>query len=304
MPKFSIIVPVYNVENYIRECLESIKNQTYKDYEVIIVNDGTKDNSIEIAKEYPFKIINQKNQGLSVARNTGVKHAKGEYILFLDADDYLEKDTLKEIEKVLDNNPDIVRFQIKEVYEDGKEINYPEKSFTAKNGEEAFEEIVKYHFIENAWCYAINRKYYKHHKFEFCPGTIHEDFGLIPLVIINSNVANSISFIGYNYRQRQGSIMNDRNYDKVKKQVSDFYNHYKYLKKEVKKIKGNTTIFKSYIANSLLKKICELNKEDYKKYIKRAKKDKVVKDLLVDTIPRKIKKVIVSINPRLYYKQK
>lgn len=304
MPKFSIIVPVYNVENYIRECLESIKNQTYKDYEVIIVNDGTKDNSIEIAKEYPFKIINQKNQGLSVARNTGVKHAKGEYILFLDADDYLEKDTLKEIEKVLDNNPDIVRFQIKEVYEDGKEINYPEKSFTAKNGEEAFEEIVKYHFIENAWCYAINRKYYKHHKFEFCPGTIHEDFGLIPLVIINSNVANSISFIGYNYRQRQGSIMNDRNYDKVKKQVSDFYNHYKYLKKEVKKIKGNTTIFKSYIANSLLKKICELNKEDYKKYIKRAKKDKVAKDLLVDTIPRKIKKVIVSINPRLYYKQK
>lgn len=304
MPKFSIIVPVYNVENYIRECLESIKNQTYKDYEVIIVNDGTKDNSIEIAKEYPFKIINQKNQGLSVARNTGVKHAKGEYILFLDADDYLEKDTLKEIEKVLDNNPDIVRFQIKEVYEDGKEINYPEKSFTAKNGEEAFEEIVKYHFIENAWCYAINRKYYKHHKFEFCPGTIHEDFGLIPLVIINSNVANSISFIGYNYRQRQGSIMNDRNYDKVKKQVSDFYNHYKYLKKEVKKIKGNTTIFKSYIANSLLKKICELNKEDYKKYIKRVKKDKVAKDLLVDTIPRKIKKVIVSINPRLYYKQK
>lgn len=304
MPKFSIIVPVYNVENYIRECLESIKNQTYKDYEVIIVNDGTKDNSIEIAKEYPFKIINQKNQGLSVARNTGVKHAKGEYILFLDADDYLEKDTLKEIEKVLDNNPDIVRFQIKEVYEDGKEINYPEKSFTAKNGEEAFEEIVKYHFIENAWCYAINRKYYKHHKFEFCPGTIHEDFGLIPLVIINSNVANSISFIGYNYRQRQGSIMNDRNYDKVKKQVSDFYNHYKYLKKEVKKIKGNTTIFKSYIANSLLKKICELNKVDYKKYIKRVKKDKVAKDLLEDTIPRKIKKVIVSINPRLYYKQK
>lgn len=98
--------------------------------------------------------------------------------------------------------------------------------------------------------------------------------------------------------------MNDRNYDKVKKQVSDFYNHYKYLKKEVKKIKGNTTIFKSYIANSLLKKICELNKEDYKKYIKRVKKDKVAKDLLVDTIPRKIKKVIVSINPRLYYKQK
>lgn len=302
MPKFSIIVPVYNVENYIRECLESIKSQTYKDYEVIIVNDGTKDNSIEIAKEYPFKIINQKNQGLSVARNTGVKHAKGEYILFLDSDDYLEKDTLKEIEKSLGNTPDIVRFQIKEVYEDGKEINYSEKSFTGKNGEEAFEEIVKYHFIENAWCYAINRKYYKHHQFEFCPGTIHEDFGLIPLIIINSKVVNSINFIGYNYRQRVGSIMNDKNYDKVRKQVSDFYRHYKYLKQEVTKLKVNTLTFKSYIANSLLKKICELNKEDYKEYLKRVKKDKVAKDLLQNTIPRKIKKIVVSINPRLYYK--
>ncbi len=302
MPKFSIIIPVYNVEEYIEKCLESVKNQTYKDYEVIIVNDGTKDNSMEIAEKYPFTIISQENQGLSVARNTGVKHATGEYILFLDSDDYLEKDTLKEIEKSLSNNPDIVRFQIKEVYEDKKEISYSEKSFTGKNGEEAFEEIVKYHFIENAWCYAIKRKYYEKEKFSFKKGTIHEDFGLIPLVIIKAKKVNSISYIGYNYRQRQGSIMNSKNYDKIKKQVSDFYTHYKYLKKEANKINGNTIIFKSYIANSMLKKICELKKEDYKIYRKRVKEDKVVKDLLADTVPRKLKKVVVSISPRVYYK--
>lgn len=302
MPKFSIIIPVYNVEEYIEKCLESVKNQTYKDYEVIIVNDGTKDNSMEIAEKYPFTIISQENQGLSVARNTGVKHATGEYILFLDSDDYLEKDTLKEIEKSLSNNPDIVRFQIKEVYEDKKEISYSEKSFTGKNGEEAFEEIVKYHFIENAWCYAIKRKYYEKEKFSFKKGTIHEDFGLIPLVIIKAKKVNSISYIGYNYRQRQGSIMNSKNYDKIKKQVSDFYTHYKYLKKEANKINGNTIIFKSYIANSMLKKICELRKEDYKIYRKRVKEDKVVKDLLADTVPRKLKKVVVSISPRVYYK--
>ena len=302
MPKFSIIIPVYNVEEYIEQCLESIEKQTYHDYEVIIVNDGTKDKSMEIAKKYPYKIINQKNQGLSVARNTGVKHATGDYILFLDSDDYLEEKTLSNIANSLKNNPDVVRFQIKEVYEDGKEIKYKESSFAGKNGEQAFAEIVTYHFIENAWCYAIKKDYYIKEKFSFSPGTIHEDFGIVPLIIRKAGIVNSISYIGYNYRQRKGSIMNQKNYDKIKKQVSDFYKHYQYLKKEIEKVKGDTSIFKSYIANSMLKKICELNKSDYKEYKKRIKQDEVEKDLLTDTLPRKIKKVIVSISPKLYYR--
>lgn len=302
MPKFSIIIPVYNVEEYLEQCLESVKKQTYHDYEVIIVNDGTKDKSMEIAKKYPYKIINQKNQGLSVARNTGVKHATGDYILFLDSDDYLEEKTLSSIATSLKNKPDVVRFQIKEVYEDGREIEYPESDFTGKTGEQAFAKIVTYHFIENAWCYAIKKDYYTKEKFSFSPGTIHEDFGIIPLIIRKASIVNSISYIGYNYRQRKGSIMNQKSYDKIKKQVSDFYKHYKYLKKEIEKVKGDTSIFKSYIANSMLKKICELDKKDYQEYKKRIKKDKVEKDLLTNTLPRKIKKVIVSISPKLYYR--
>ena len=176
MPKFSIVIPVYNVEDYIERCLESIKKQTFKDYEVIVVNDGTKDNSMEIVNKYPFKIINQENQGLSAARNNGAKKAKGEYILFLDSDDYLEKNTLKEVNKVIEKDTDLVRFQIKEVYDDGKVIEYNEQAFKNLNGEEAFSHIVNYHFIENAWCYAINRKYYEKEKFSFAKGTIHEDY--------------------------------------------------------------------------------------------------------------------------------
>ena len=114
MPKFSIIVPVYNVEEYIDDCLKSIKSQTFKDYEVIVVNDGTKDNSMDIVKNYDVEIINQENGGLSSARNTGVKKAKGEYLIFLDSDDYIEKDLLKKINDSLKDNPDVVRFQIKE----------------------------------------------------------------------------------------------------------------------------------------------------------------------------------------------
>ena len=117
MPKFSIIVPVYNVEEYIDDCLKSIFNQSFKDFEVIVVNDGTKDNSMDIVKNYDVKVINQENAGLSAARNTGVKSSTGEYLLFIDSDDYIEKDLLKNINNNLKDNPDVLRFQIKEIFD-------------------------------------------------------------------------------------------------------------------------------------------------------------------------------------------
>lgn len=301
MPKFSIVVPIYNVEEYLDKCLKSIKNQTFTDYEVILVNDGTKDNSMEIAKKYNYKILNQSNKGLSEARNNGAKKAVGDYIIFLDSDDYLEKDLLKEVNDSLENNPDIVRFQIKEVFAD-HEVNYEEESFTGLNGVEAFNIISKYHFVENAWCYAIERSYYKQENYKFQKGTIHEDFGLIPLVIIKASIVNSINYLGYNYLQRQGSIMSVKNYDKTKKKVEDFYNHYNYLIKEINRSNIDSKVFKSFISNSLILKITELNKEDYKKYKERLKEDKVFDNLLSDTISRKLKKLLIKRSPRLYYK--
>ena len=303
MPEFSIIIPVYNIEQYIKECLDSVFNQSFKDFEVIVVNDGTKDNSMDIVKNYNVKIIKKKNKGLSSARNHGVQLAKGKYILFLDSDDYLEKDTLKEIHKSLKNNPDIVRFQIQEINENHKITKFKEEPFNNLSGEEAFKKIVNYHFVENAWCYAIKRSYYLQGKYMFKEGTIHEDFGLIPLVIIKAPIVNSINYIGYNYRIRNGSIMNNNDYEKTKKKVNDFYAHYKYLVEEIDKTKINSKIFKSFIANSLLIKICELNKEDYKKYLKKIKKDKVIDNLLSDSIPRKLKKILVHISPKLVYKR-
>lgn len=304
MPKFSIIIPVYNVEKYIDGCLKSVMNQSYKDYEVIVVNDGTKDNSMDIVKNYDVKVIEQKNQGLSAARNTGVKHAKGDYLIFLDSDDSWNENLLEEISKSLKNNPDVVRFQIQETYEDKDEVKpFNEQAFKGKNGVEAFETITNFHFIENAWCYAIRREYYKKNKFSFKVGTIHEDYGLTPLIIIKADKVNCIEYIGYNYLQRQGSIMSNTAYEKIQKRVGDMYDHYLYLIKEINKTKLNSKVFKSYAANSILLKLFELNKEDYKKYMKKVKEDKVIDNLLSDTFGRKIKKLIVKINPSLYYKK-
>lgn len=301
MPKFSIIVPVYNVENYIDECLSSIFNQSYKDFEVIVVDDGTEDNSMNIVKKYDVIVVKEKNSGLSTARNNGVKKAKGDYLLFVDSDDYLEKDLLKKINDNLSDNPEVLRFQIKEVDED-KKINYNEEGFNTTNGVDAFNKISKYHYIENAWAYAINRKYYLDNNYKFKDSSYHEDFGLLPLVIIKADTVKSISYIGYNYRQRNNSIMNNNDYDKTKKKVEDFLNHYNYLIKEINKLDIDSSIFKSYISNSLIIKICELKGNDYKEYKKILKELKVYDNILTDTLVRKIKKIFFKISPKLSIK--
>ena len=115
MPKVSIIVPVYNVEKYIEKCLESLVNQTLEDIEIIVVNDGTKDNSkekiLQYIEKYPQKIVylEKENGGLSDARNYGLPVAKGEYIAFLDSDDYIEKNMYEEMyKKAKEENSDMV----------------------------------------------------------------------------------------------------------------------------------------------------------------------------------------------------
>lgn len=95
MPEISIIIPVYNSEKYLRQCLDSVLNQSFSDFECICVNDGSTDNSLLILQEYAnkdkrFKIIDKQNEGVSIARNTGIENAFGEYITFIDSDDWVE----------------------------------------------------------------------------------------------------------------------------------------------------------------------------------------------------------------------
>lgn len=303
MPKFSIIIPVYNVEKYIKKCLDSVFSQTYKDFEVIVVNDGTKDKSMDIVKKYDVKIINQVNQGLSEARNNGVKEAKGDYILFIDSDDYINKDLLQELSKSLENNPDLIRFQVCDVVDD-KVTEYSEKGFIGKNGKESFELISKYHYVEPAWLYAIKRKYYIDNKFKFKKGAYHEDFGLMPLVIYKSKKVNSISYCGYNYVKRGGSIITDPSYEKKIKKINDMIDHFDYLKNEIQKMNTESSYIMSFIANSVIMSITDLKNKDYKEYKKKLNDKKVFDYVLSDTLGRKVKKKFVKISPKIYYKIK
>lgn len=115
-PLVSIIIPVFNSEDYLRECLDSVLNQTYKNIEIILVNDGSTDNSAKILKKYALEndnivLINQNNHGQSFARNVGLDYAKGKYIYFLDSDDYILSDMIRQlITKMEKYNLEIIRF--------------------------------------------------------------------------------------------------------------------------------------------------------------------------------------------------
>lgn len=312
MCKFSIIIPVYNTAKYLPKCFDSVLSQSFSDYEVIIINDGSTDNSLKIIEKYckrykdKFNVYTTKNQGLSMARNTGVKKSKGEYLIFLDSDDYIEKQLLKKLDSKGKNNPDLIRFQIKEVNNNYKLINkYVEEEFENLSGPLAFSKISKFHFVENAWAYAYNRKFFNKNKFKFMQDIYHEDFALIPLIIMKANSVTSINYVGYNYVQRDNSIMSSNDYSKTLKKVYDFLKGFDYLYDGINKMdvdKQYKDIFLSFIANSTIIKARELKVEDLKQYISELEKRNIYNLLLNDTLKRKIKKILIKFNLNMYIK--
>lgn len=310
MVKYSFIVPVYNTEKYLKRCLDSLVGQTFKDFEIIIVNDGSTDNSKNIISEYEekynnIKVINQKNQGLSMARNNGVKEAKGTYLIFVDSDDYVETNLLKEIDKEIKDS-EVLRFQVITEDEDGGNVKtYNEGPFDMMKGYDAFKYISEYHFVEPAWCYVYKTEYYLNNKFSFKKDVYHEDFGLIPFVIYKAVKVKSIRYPGYHYITRDGSIMNNNDYKKTVKKAFDMLEQYKTLRlfsKNIGKKNNYDDYYLSYISNSVIVKARELKKDERKIYVYELNKLKVFDGVLVNTKIRKLKKKLMRLNLNLYLK--
>ena len=310
MIKYSFIVPVYNTEKYLKKCLDSLVNQTYKDFEIIVVNDGSTDKSSSIISKYQKKykniiVIDKENEGLSMARNRGVQKSSGKYIIFVDSDDYVSNKLLEEIDKKIDDS-DILRFQIATEDEEYTKINeYHEEGFESMCGYDAFKYLSSYHFVEPAWCYVIRKNYYIENKFSFKKGVYHEDFGLIPYVIYKARKVKSIDFIGYYYIQRNGSIMNNNDYKKTVKKAFDMIEQYKAMRLFAKNINRKNNLddyFLSYISNSVIVKARELKIVEKKVYINELKKLNVFDGVLVNTRIRRFKKYLMKHNLNLYLK--
>ncbi len=212
MPKVSVIVPFYNVEGYIEKCLDTLVNQTLEDIEIILVNDGSKDNSILIAKKflenYPKKIVylEKENGGLSDARNFGIPYAKGEYIAFLDSDDYVEKNMYEEMYNLAKKeNSDMVQcnFYWEYIDKNKKKIGDMQKYSNKK-------ELITKGRVE-AWNKLIKREILENEEIRFPKGLRYEDveftYKLAPYL-------EKVSFIDkpfIHYIQRQNSISNSQN---------------------------------------------------------------------------------------------
>ena len=214
-PKISIVVPMYNVEKYIGECLDSILNQSFSDYEIIVVDDGSIDGSAEIAeallrKALPHRLLKQANAGLSAARNVGLKVANGEYVLFLDSDDWLEKDALERLAKHI-HGEDMICFSGRKWYQDTQMYEVADKlqSATYDTGWEYYNENAlqsrRFPFV-CAVLRLYRRKFLMEKKLYFTEGIYHEDNMFTPYVCLYAQATKVINESIYVYRIRKGSI--------------------------------------------------------------------------------------------------
>lgn len=223
MKKVTIIVPVYNVASYLNKCLDSILNQTYNNIEIIAIDDGSTDDSYKILKKYQdnnsdkITIIKQTNHGQAYARNIGLNNANGDYIAYVDADDYIDKAMIKSMMKKFDSND--IEIVMCDYY----------KEFDSKNMEhipliQHFNASNKKQYIlgmTGPVCRIFRKELLVENKIKFPEGQIFEDIAVIPFVCALSKKSAYINEPFYHYVQRKGSSLNTVVYDK---RLEDIYN--------------------------------------------------------------------------------
>ncbi len=265
--KVSVIIPVYNVEKYIRQCLESIINQTLKEIEIIIVNDGTRDNSMKIVEEYildeRIRVINKENGGLSSARNTGILAAQGKYICFIDSDDFIEKSMLEELYNIIEEkNFDVVDSDI---------FLYDDKSYEIK--ERKNKEYLKIEkgltlwekYNVEVWNKIYRKSFLLDNNIFFEEGIIHEDDLFSIKILSSTNKIGHINRSFYYYRiNRLGSIMTNIDLEKKLYSLKIITIRIKEFQKALQ-YDSFSFLMLSILEMQYLIKVCNINKENIKR---------------------------------------
>ena len=314
MKKVSIIVPVFNTSARLRKCLDSILNQTLKNFEVIIINDGSNDDSEEIIKEYLYKnkelikYISKKNEGVSKARNLGIKMANTDYLLFVDSDDYIDSKLLEILMPYINEKIDVIKFKLQEVDEENNILKRIEGPIFEKiDGQDAFNKLFcKDVLIDSPCCYLFKKKIFEKNGFEF-QKKYHEDFGLIPLVLLKAKNVVSIKNYLYNYVQAENSITRNNDYNKTLERIKDCLFQYDSALKKIDEMDLNNITkqnAKIYYTNAIILKTNELNNKDKKWYIKELKRRKVYRNIKARNFKQLIKKIVLKLNIKIYLKMR
>ena len=314
--KISIIVPIYNVQKQLEKCIDSLLKQEDEKLKVqiILVNDGSTDNSGQIAKDYCKKYNNKiiclekENGGLSDARNYGLRFLDSDsnYIAFVDSDDYISDKMYLKLLPYMEKKYDMIKIKISKVKEDGEiiEDNFSPE-FENKTGEEAFEILYKTDVMtEVAWGYIYRKDFFVENKFKFAKGLYHEDFGLIPLIMLKAKKVASSNIGKYFYVQTEKSITRGDDSKKFQR-AQDLLKHYDNMIKEVENFdisKNSKENIKIYYTNCIILEVANLQGKLQKDYIKEIKKRKMTKNIKARNIKQLIKKIILNISIKLYLK--
>lgn len=297
----SFIIPAYNAGKTIGRTINSIIGQegTNMDYEVIVVDDGSDDDLKEKMEEFKnekrVKYFYKENTGVSDTRNYGVNQAIGEYIIFVDSDDYISKDLLKDIEPYINNKIELIKWKPVFVDEEGNTIKKEEScSFNKVTGEKGFNLLFgKDNLIDCLWNYAIKKELV----LEFPKGMYHEDFATMPLIILKAKTMVSINKYEYFYVQSQNSIMRNQNEEMERKKLQDKLVHYDNLIRTSKKMpikrisKENLAIFAT---NSLLAVVPDLDEENKIWFENELEERKIAKNIKIRSFKQFIKRIILE----------
>ena len=318
--KVSIAIPVYNVENYLDKCVESIVNQTYKNLEIILVDDGSTDRSGEICDQWAkrdkrIKVVHKENGGLSSARNAGMKNATGKYILFEDSDDWVDKELVEKcVERIEQDKSDLVIFGYKKVDERGGDLG----SFTFGNETLSRDEITEQLFkriLEMSFGYAWNKMYnlkvLRESNLEFDGSIIDREdlvFNMQLLSVLNR--VSYLDFAGYYYLQRKTSLLHNSNLARLKniKPFCESMCDIKLGNKELEQKVYNMNVL-HYLSDCIIKNLIwnkKLSKKEKIKLIKETIDDCPNIDMLYadEDNPRHLNilyKTIIKENPKYFY---
>ena len=275
--KLSIIVPIYNVAPYLRKCVDSLLAQDYTDYEIILVDDGSTDNSGAIADEVVseaignrpmLRVIHQTNAGLSAARNAGLAIAQGEYIMYVDSDDYLQPNVLGALmDQVERDQLDVLRFRYQNVRESGEVFapykdmtNYNNYSSAPTNGLTFLNERM------GTQCYAVQFILRRELALQeqFTPGIYFEDTDWTPRMLLRAERVASTDLVVYNYLWREGSITKQKSISKIKKKIKDkSYILSKYIDYSLSLNRENNTWYRTMISKLTISILVALSGDLY-----------------------------------------
>lgn len=320
-PKISIIIPVFNVEKYLNECIDSVMKQTLKDIEIIVINDGSTDSSIKIIEGYRekfknIKIIDKKNEGVSVSRNIGIDNSTGEYIMFLDGDDYLDPSMCETMYKIVKKNKaDVAECSIRKFNEISDEEDFILHDIKSEieviSNEKALNMYLKYQIRGYVWNKIFKRDFIVVNKIKFPIGVCYEDMIVSLKTCIWTNKLVLINKPLYNYRERENSASRKVTEKNINDYVGEIYRCINYCNENIDIEKHKDCLDAFFIMNFLngvnwyIKLYdCKYNKiyKNYNKYFGLLNNNfKGVEVLRVKTLSRNYKIIYILWKLRIYH---